>query len=180
VSVVVFVLMRFGEQPARAAALYISECVGEACPPFSELRAGQAWRLFTPMFLHFGILHILGNMLWLKDLGSMFEARMRSWYFAVFVLTVAAMSNMAQYLATSSPAFGGMSGVVFGLIGYCYVRGRFDPGSGIHLDRNSMIFALIWFALCFTGMVGRIANVAHTAGLVLGAVWAFVDSKRRG
>jgi GlpG protein len=45
------------------------------------------------------------------------------------------------------------------------------------LDRQSIMFALIWFVLCFTGLVGPIANAAHAAGLVLGAAWGFIDAK---
>jgi GlpG protein len=97
----------------------------------------------------------------------------------VFVLVVAAASNLAEYSFGRTPRFGGMSGVVYALIGYAWIRGRFDPGAGIQLDRQNVIFALIWFVLCFTGLLGPIANYAHGAGLLLGMAWAFVDSKRK-
>jgi GlpG protein len=72
-----------------------------------------------------------------------------------------------------------MSGVNYALIGYVWIRGRFDPAAGLHLDRQSLIFALIFFGLCFTPIIPRVANAAHVAGLVVGMAWAFIDSKRK-
>ena len=146
---------------------------------FDELRRGEVWRLVTPILIHFGFPHILFNMLWLRDLGCMFEARLKSWYFLVFVIVVAMVSNLAQYLFTKSPIFGGMSGVNYALIGYVWIRGRFDPGAGLHIDRQSLVLALIFFVLCFTPMIPRVANAAHLGGLLMGMAWAFVDSKRK-
>ena len=179
----IFLLSRMGEDLGRLAPLFITSVdVGDTQitwqPGLSEIRHGEVWRLFTPILIHFGFMHILFNLLWLRDLGSMFEARLGSGYFGGFVVVIAAASNYGQYLVTKQPVFGGMSGVVYALIGYCWIRGRFDPGAGMQLDRQSLIFALIWFGLCFTGLLGPIANTAHGVGLVLGMAWAFVDAKR--
>ena len=173
-SVAVYFLSQTSEGYERISGLFISAGDG-----LEEIRHGEVWRLVTPMLIHFGFAHILFNMLWLRDLGSMFEARLSSWYFAVFILVVSAASNLAQYLVTHRPVFGGMSGVVYGLIGYVWIRGRFDPASGLILDRQSIVLALIWFVACFTGYLGPVANWAHGAGLVVGMAWAFVDSKRK-
>lgn len=180
---VIFLLSRMGDDLGRLAPLFITNVdVGDTQITWqrglSEIRHGEVWRLFTPILIHFGFMHILFNLLWLRDLGSMFEARLGSVYFGSFVVAVAAASNFGQYLVTKQPVFGGMSGVVYALIGYCWIRGRFDPGAGLQLDRQSLIFALIWFGLCFTGLLGPIANTAHGVGLVLGMGWAFVDAKR--
>lgn len=143
-----------------------------------EIRHGQAWRLVTPIFIHSGVLHILFNMLWLKDLGSELERRQGSLYFSVLVLVVAILSNLGQYLL-AGPNFGGMSGVVYGLLGYCWIRGRFDPSSGLSLNQGVVTMMIIWFVLCWTGLIGNVANWAHTFGLVAGMVWGFAAAKLR-
>jgi GlpG protein len=175
VCVIVFFISHMGEDRARIASLFISE-TRQNLP---EVRGGEVWRLVTPIFIHFGIVHILFNMMWLRDLGSMFEAKLGSWYFLLFIVLTGVISNYAQWAYTHSPRFGGMSGVNYALVGYVWIRGRFDPAAGLHLDRQSLMFALIWFAVCFTGWVGPIANAAHAGGLLFGMAWAFLDSKRR-
>ena len=183
-SVIVFFRSNMGDNVESISKLLIKqvEFRGDSVAwtsGFGEVRRGEVWRLFTPILIHFGFAHILFNMLWLRDLGCMFEARLKSWYFVIFVLVVAMASNVAQYVFGKGPLFGGMSGVNYGLIGYVWIRGRFDPAAGLHLDKQSVILALIWFFACFTGYLGPIANFAHGAGLVLGMAWAFIDSKRK-
>ncbi|QQR90928.1 MAG: rhomboid family intramembrane serine protease [Myxococcales bacterium] len=61
-----------------------------------DLQSGQLWRLVTPIFVHFGFLHLLFNMWWLKDLGSVIENRQSSLFLLVMVLVIAVVSNVAQ------------------------------------------------------------------------------------
>lgn len=137
--------------------------------PFEAVLNGQVWRLFTPMFLHFSILHLLFNMMWLRDLGGVIEARRGKWKFLLLVLAIAGVSNAAQGL-WSGPSFGGMSGVVFGLFGYVWMQSRFVPSSGFFVPRNLVMLMLLWMFLCYTGFVGHIANAAHTVGLIVGMI----------
>jgi GlpG protein len=183
-SIIVFFLSHMGDNLESLSKLFIKnvDFSGDSIHwtrRFDELRRGEIWRLITPILIHFGFPHILFNMLWLRDLGCMFEARLKSWYFLLFVLVVASVSNLAQYLVTKNPILGGMSGVNYALIGYVWIRGRLDPGAGLHIDRQSLILALIFFALCFAGIIPHVANTAHLAGLIVGMAWAFVDSKRK-
>jgi GlpG protein len=183
-SAAIFLLSKMGDDRERLSPILIQPIQSDGDMVrwergWSAVRRGEVWRLLTPIVIHFSFAHILFNMLWLRDLGSMFEARLSSTYFFVFVLVVGAASNAAQYFVTGYPVFGGMSGVNYALIGYAWIRGRFDPGAGVHLDRQSLIWALIWFAACFTGYLGPIANTAHGVGLVLGMGWAFVDGRRK-
>lgn len=142
-----------------------------------EVRNGQIWRLLTPIFLHFGILHIFFNMLWLRDLGSAVEARQGAWYLAVFVLVIGLCSNLGQYLL-SGPLFGGMSGVVFALLGFVWMKSKFDPFSGYFLHPSTVTMMLIWFAIGFLGFL-PIANTVHAVGLGLGIAWGYISAVRR-
>lgn len=142
-----------------------------------EIQKGEIWRLITPVFVHFGFLHILFNMLWLRDLGSMVEDRKGPIFLGLFIIIVACISNLAEYYF-SGPLFGGMSGVVYGLLGYIWMKGKFDPNSQLSLNRSTVIMMIIWYFICFTGIVGSIANAAHTGGLVMGIAWGYLSSLR--
>jgi GlpG protein len=174
-SVLVFFLSGFSEHPEQVSRLFIS--LFKKSENLPEVRSGQFWRLFTPMFIHFGVVHILFNMLWLRDLGSMIEARQNSLVFIALVLVIAALSNLAQYYA-NGPFFGGMSGVVYGLFGYVWIRGRLDPASGLFVNPTTVSMMLIWLVLCFMDIIPHVANYAHFAGLAVGAAWGYLSSLR--
>ncbi len=142
-----------------------------------EIAHGQVWRLITPIFIHFGFIHILFNLLWLKDLGTIIEYRLGSWILAIQILVMAALSNLGQYWV-SGPTFGGMSGVVYGLLGFIWIRGKFDPASGLHLHKPVVIWMIAWFFICLTGLIGNVANTAHGVGLAVGMAWGFLSSRR--
>lgn len=143
----------------------------------TEIGHGQIWRLITPVFVHFGFLHILFNVMWMMDLGGMVETRQGSRFFALQLTAIAIVSNVAQYMM-SGPYFGGMSGVVYGLLGYIWIRGKYDLTSGYYLHPTTVGSMLIWFFACLLGLLGSVANTAHAAGLVMGMVWGFVASRR--
>jgi GlpG protein len=142
-----------------------------------QVMHGELWRVLTPVFIHYGPMHIIFNMMWLFSLGSMLESVRGSNRFAIIVLVFALGSNLAEYVFGSSIAFGGMSGVNYGLIGYVWIRGKFDPASGLHLDKQSMILAIVWFFLCLFGLIGSVANFAHAGGLILGMAWGWISAQ---
>ena len=136
---------------------------------------GEAWRVVTPIFVHFGLMHLVFNVWWLKDLGTAIERIHSSVYLAVFVLLTGALSNTAQYFV-SGPNFGGMSGVVYALFGFFWIRGRFDPRYPFRMPKQTVWFMMGWFLLCFTGLMGSVANAAHAGGLVSGALWGQISA----
>lgn len=153
--------------------LFISNPNGSVAGFLPEVFSGEIWRLFTPMLIHFGPPHLLFNMMWLYQLGCMIEARRGSGLFAALVAISAAGSNVAQYYM-SGPGFGGMSGVVYALAGYVWMQGKYNRASGLFLDPQTVTIMLIWLVVCYTGIVGPIANTAHLAGLMVGIVWGRV------
>ncbi len=141
----------------------------------SDIQSGQVWRLVTPIFIHFGFLHILFNMMWLRDLGSMIESRRGTLSFLLLLLVIAVLSNFAQFWM-NGPHFGGMSGVVFGLFGYIWMKSRFEPESGFYMHPNIVFLMIAWFLLCTTGAAGAIANYAHGVGLAAGMAFGYGPS----
>lgn len=136
---------------------------------------GQYWRLITPVFLHFGWLHIVFNSLWLWELGSKVERNLGHLNMALLFLALAVVSNGAQFAFGSPGIFGGMSGVIYGLLGFSWVAPLVQPRWNIQPTRTIMLFMVGWLVLCMVGAVevlgfGAIANAAHLGGLLCGAV----------
>ena len=175
ISVGVFLLQTSGLAPRFVALLYISEFVR---PQFVEIQQGQLWRLVTPIFLHFGILHVLFNMLWLHTLGNQIEMRGGRRQLALLVLAIGAVSNVGQYVI-AGPAFGGFSGVVYGLLGYIWIMAQFQPESGYVMDRFTIGFMLVWLLLGMSGMFEGMANAAHLFGLLSGVLWGLAKARNR-
>ena len=169
ISVGVTLLSWFGSSEPWFRMLAISTSFYE----LSEVRNGQFWRLFTPMFMHFNIVHLAFNMLWLLSLGSIVERVQGSWVIIFVVFMTAGLSSVAQFYVTG-PAFGGMSGVVYGLLGYVWMQSQFNPWFFLKLRKEIVLMMLIWFVVCWTGLVGNIANIAHTVGLLAGIIWGLI------
>ncbi|MGE5607615.1 MAG: rhomboid family intramembrane serine protease, partial [Bacillota bacterium] len=125
----------------------------------------QPWRFITPIFLHGNVLHLLFNMLWLVDLGGLIEQRKGTWRLGVLVGVAAILSNWAQYL-WAGPAFLGMSGVVYALFGYVWMKSRYQPQEQMNLHENTVFIMMAWLVACMTGWLGPVANAAHVGGLV--------------
>jgi rhomboid protease GlpG len=134
---------------------------------------GQYWRLITPAFLHFGWLHIAFNSLWLWELGTKVERVVGALNTLLLFCTIALVSNTAQYVFGGPGLFGGMSGVVYGLLGFSWVGAKIQPYWQFQPPRAVMIMMVGWLLFCMAGVVqvlgfGAVANAAHLGGLLAG------------
>jgi GlpG protein len=140
---------------------------------------GEYWRLFTPTLLHFSVLHIVFNTLWIWDIGRRIERQLGSIIWSVGVLIIAVMSNVLQYEISGYPLFGGLSGVVYGVIGFAWLLPLLNKRWPIIISKQLMIFFIVWLAVGYTPFpemlgLGSIANTAHSIGLLTGLVLGVV------
>ncbi|MEZ4270934.1 MAG: rhomboid family intramembrane serine protease [Myxococcota bacterium] len=63
-----------------------------------------------------------------------------------------------------------MSGVVYGLLGYVWAKGRYEPGAGLGLQDGTALIMMVWLVLGFTGLLGAVANYTHAVGLLMGVI----------
>ncbi|SEI54598.1 GlpG protein [Allopseudospirillum japonicum] len=135
---------------------------------------GEIWRLLTPIFLHFSWMHLVFNMLWLVYLGRSIEHLRGHGALLNLVLITGVGANLGQFLWDASPLFGGMSGVVYGLLGYILAWTVFDRQSHFGVPRGLVVFMLAWLLLAMTPITTwlgwQIANAAHVVGLLLGVL----------
>ena len=165
--ILVFIIMNVvGDQPVMIALAW----------PYGPAVQYDVWRYFTHALMHFSVLHILFNLLWWWYLGGAVEKRLGSGKLIVITIISALLSGYVQH-KFSGPWFGGLSGVVYALMGYAWLRGERDPESGIYMQRGLITFALIWLIAGWFDLFGMsIANGAHVTGLAVGLAMAFADT----
>jgi len=141
---------------------------------FSLIEAGQLWRLVTPALIHFGFMHILFNLMWWKDLGNILEHTKGVFFLTSFLILSAFVSNITQaYFA--GPNFGGLSGVVYAMLGYLWIYSRVNKKSEFSLPKSDVVLMIGWFFLCLFDVFSfSAANWAHGAGLGFGMIAGLV------
>jgi membrane associated rhomboid family serine protease len=181
-----FFVIRFGLIPAEFWR-------GEDLPPGVPF---PIWlTIFTSMFLHGGLLHILGNMLYLWIFGDNVEGALGHLKFLIFYLAAGVGAAFLQLVASphSTAPMVGASGAISGVMGAYFVL---FPWSRIltlvpfffflhFVEVPAFLFLGFWFLLqFFSGIVdlsalGGVAWFAHIGGFLTGVLLVF-PLKRRG
>ncbi|HJC35027.1 rhomboid family intramembrane serine protease [Mediterraneibacter glycyrrhizinilyticus] len=142
----------------------------------------EYYRIFTCLFLHFGITHLLNNMVLLGALGWNLELEIGKVRFVIIYFASGIIGNIVSLfydLTLEQPAVSaGASGAIFGLMGaLLYVvianRGRLGRLSGRGM--LVMVILSLYFGLTSTG----VDNLAHIGGLVSGFLLAVLLYRRK-
>ncbi|MDK2807306.1 MAG: hypothetical protein PWP24_35 [Clostridiales bacterium] len=141
------------------------------------LEKGEYFRLLTSMFLHFGIAHLLNNMLILWFIGGTLEKltghiRFLFLYFLSGIL--AGVISMGYNIGTGqAPVAAGASGAIFGTVGallYLVIKSR---GSSSGFSKRQMLVFL--FLSLYGGFANQnVDNAAHIGGFISGFLLAFM------
>jgi membrane associated rhomboid family serine protease len=147
----------------------------------------QLYTLFTSMFVHGGILHILGNMLVFFFMGIAFEDRIGRGKFLLIYLVAGVCGALAHSVLNlgSTTVLIGASGAIFGILGgfaYAYPWDEVVmpvPIGIMFIMRIKVLYAAILFALIetvivFIGTPDSTAHYAHFGGLIAGIVLSAV------
>ena len=167
----------------------------------ASIKRGQIWRLFTTIFIHLGVFHLVFNMIWLFQFGTLIENRYGTLFFAILVFTTAAISGLFQdcvpdWMDGSVPGFvsetgyfisggGGMSGVIYGLFGFIWMKSIYDSRSGFRLPQSTIVILIGWLFFCMIpvdiragiGFGTAIGNWAHGIGLLVGMAFGYLGSR---
>lgn len=140
-----------------------------ADPNLPQIDMSEPWRVISPAFLHFSATHLVFNLFWWWYLGGRIELSL-GWkmLLGLFVFTAIA-ANIAQFF-WQGPLFGGLSGVVYGLLGFSMVMSA-KRGGPLWLPPMLLIFMVGWLLLGYLDILPvSMANDAHLAGLISGIV----------
>ncbi|ODC05158.1 hypothetical protein BFW38_03560 [Terasakiispira papahanaumokuakeensis] len=145
------------------------------------LASGQWWRFITPIFMHFGLMHLIFNLMWVWVLGGRLEAIQGSRRTLLIIVLAGVLSNLAQFWFNPTVPFGGASGVIYAYLGYMWLWDRRHPEQPLNVPTALVIFMVGWMVFCMTDLAGslgfHVANEAHLGGLLVGLLLALLPCK---
>lgn len=162
--------------------IFIASYLGFANTIFASLKfaptLSEPWRLIGPALFHFSWLHLVFNTLWWWMLGGQIEQKI-GWPTLLNILLISALcSNAAQYWV-SGANFGGLSGVVYALLGYTWWTTWLSPNKGLFISKTIVGFMLVFLLLGYTNIMPvNVANTAHLVGLISGCVLAYLSREK--
>lgn len=139
---------------------------------------GQIWRCFSPALIHFSFGHILMNILFFNYFSEQLEIFRGKYRLVSIILVTGIMSNFAQALFSGNCNFGGLSGVVSGIIGYCIMISPYPYCPEVFRSAISLCVVNIIFNIIAFYMNEPVAFWAHGVGLISGIVLGIFEYLR--
>ena len=132
---------------------------------------GEWWRLFTSMFLHFGLAHLALNMWALLSVGGLVERAYGNVFFAVLYTVAGLTGSAASILWRQDAVSAGASGAIFGVYGGLLVWLLVQKGTRLKTTLGNLATTLFFVGYNIVNGLGStgIDNAAHLGGLVGGA-----------
>ena len=138
---------------------------------------GEWWRMFTCMFLHIGVLHLLFNMIALWNVGGFMEQVLGHTGFLVLYLLAGLLGSMASVAWNPFVVSAGASGAIFGLYGGLLaflVRHRDRQQHAFLAALRTNTLAFLGYNVVFGFIIPGIDMAAHLGGLAGGFMCGFV------
>jgi len=136
------------------------------------LNQGRWWTLITAIYLHGGVLHILFNMLWLRQLGYMVE-QIYGTSRSFLIFTIAGVLGFVVSDKVGIQFTIGASGSIFGLLGALVYYGKRRGGVfGSALYRQVGTWTIVLFLFGF--LMPAVNNLAHAGGFIGGVFGAWL------
>lgn len=144
----------------------------------------EYWRIFTPALIHFSLTHLLFNCLWIYVVGNEIQKLKGIFTLTFLILFSAIAANLAEFFLYGSIRFGGLSGVVYGLFGYCFAQEMILKKSYFSFPPSLYTFIFIWLAIGYTDILyylgfGMTANGAHLGGLLSGMLIGIIHLNKK-
>ncbi len=141
----------------------------------------EYYRIFTSMFLHFGIQHLGNNMLLLLLIGSQLEEEMGMVKYTILYLVSGLAGNflsMADEIKTGEYAVsGGASGAIYGIIGGMLWVVIVNKGR-VRTITSQGLLVMIGISLYYGFTSSGIDNLAHIGGLVSGFLLSIIMCRK--
>lgn len=172
INVIIFIIMVFNGFGIISLRAEILLPLGANYRPL--VMEGQYWRLFTSIFLHGGIMHVLMNCYGLYFVGVFLEPVIGKWKFLLSYLITGIAGSIASIYWHEATVSIGASGAIFGIFGVfiaLLTTPLFEKGFKKVFLTHTLIYVSINLVI---GISGGIDNAAHIGGLLSGLILGYV------
>ncbi|MCM8533635.1 MAG: rhomboid family intramembrane serine protease [Lentisphaeraceae bacterium] len=188
-TIIVFFLCSFGKYMDNADFLFFTDIdyirsvkanrfieVAQYNNNLDEIKSGQVWRLFTPIFLHKSLIHFLFACVFLVYFCRTIEDISGKAYLIALTVASALLTNFIEFKFNSAH-FGGMSAIIATLYGFVWMRSLTDVKYAGKITPALHMFVTALILSGFLNLFFVNNKFGPIAGLLLGVIWGGFSAK---